>query len=595
MQTATRTYGTVRHVKGAWHVECEPHVLIRLKRIFHGAAKQSHGKLVLSDTEESCADLEWVLQRYPMAVEDPGRLRSRAQRHRERMSAIDAMLSRRVPPPPFDLALPPREYQRIAAAVALEGRGLLLADDVGLGKTVSAIAMLSDPRTLPALVVTLTHLPPQWVAELERFAPKLKVHVLKKATPYDLTAGRTRKGQAQLTLPERFPDVVVANYHKLSGWADTFAPKGREPIFRSVVFDEVQELRHNDTARYEAAERVAHAADFRLGLSATPIYNLGGEFHSVMNMLRPGAIGTKGEFQAEWCGGFDESGKIKVRDPKAFGTYVREQGLMLRRTRADVGRELPALTKIPHTIEADAKALERIQGAATELARIILAQGERARGQKMLASGELDAMMRQATGIAKAPFVAEFVRLLAESGEQVLLYGWHHDCYAIWRERLADLRPVMYSGTESPAQKEASKQAFLSGESKVLIMSLRAGAGLDGLQRACRTVVFGELDWSPGVIEQCIGRVHRDGQPDPVMAYLLIADSGCDPVMVDVLGVKRGQIDGIRDPNAGLVEQLSVDPGHIRRLAESYLRSAGAGPALIAVPEQADVVTEPAA
>jgi hypothetical protein len=48
-------------------------------------------------------------------------------------------------------------------------------------------------------------------------------------------------------------------------------------------------------------------------------------------------------------------------------------------------------------------------------------------------------LLRQATGIAKAPFVADFVRLLVESGEKVLLYGWHREVYSIWRDKLKDL------------------------------------------------------------------------------------------------------------------------------------------------------------
>jgi hypothetical protein len=53
---------------------------------------------------------------------------------------------------------------------------------------------------------------------------------------------------------------------------------------------------------------------------------------------------------------------------------------------------------------------------------------------------------------------------------------------------------VFFTGRESQAEKHEAKRAFCSGESKVLIMSLRAGAGLDGLQRVASIVVFGELD-----------------------------------------------------------------------------------------------------
>jgi SNF2 family DNA or RNA helicase len=123
-------------------------------------------------------------------------------------------------------------------------------------------------------------------------------------------------------------------------------------------------------------------------------------------------------------------------------------------------------------------------------------------------------------------------------------------------------------------------ERFVKGETPVLAMSLRAGQGIDGLQQHCRTVVIAELDWSPGVHSQCIGRVHRDGQPDPVVAYFLVADSGSDPVVADVLGLKRRQSEAIRDPKADLIETLEIDEGHVRRLAEAHLaRKGGAVPA----------------
>lgn len=429
--------------------------------------------------------------------------------------------------------------------------------------TCCAIAALTDPSTRPALVVTMTHLTHQWRAELSKFAPSLKVHVIKKGTPYDVT---TRGPGGTFNVNARFPDVLVINYHKLAGWADVLAK-----VIKGLVFDEVQELRRDGSKKQAGAIHLSQSVTFRLGLSATPIYNYGSEIYNVMNVLRPDALGERAEFLREWCSGAYREDKARITDPKAFGTYAREQGLMIRRTRADVGRELKSLTKIPYQIDADPKALNEVADAASELARLVLQDGVSG-FDKLRASEELTWKLRQATGIAKAPYVAEFVRLLVESGERVLLYGWHRLVYDIWAERLKDLKPVFYTGSESPRQKEKAKQAFVSGESSVFIMSLRAGAGLDGLQWTCRTVVFGELDWSPKVHDQNIGRVHRDGQQDPVAAYFLVADCGSDPVVADVLGVKRAQSDGILDPNAALLESSGGDVrDRVRRLAEYHL------------------------
>ncbi len=559
--------GTVRydakHKK--WVIKAAPHILIRVKRVFERVAKNEFGAVTLADTPENCRELEWFLQRYPLDLDAPQRLFDQANTHRAREAAVAQVLAPDYKPPPVELALPLREYQQVAVALARANGALLLGDDVGLGKTASAIGLLADPGALPALVVTLTHLPKQWEAEIQRFAPALKTHVLKSGRPYDLTQGPRGKKVA-------FPDVIVTNYHKLRGWADVLGEK-----VKTAVFDEIQELRTGAEAdKWKAAKYIADRATLKAGLSATPIYNYGGEIYNILSVLFPQALGSYGEFNREWCGGNDYGGdRSTIKDPKAFGTYLREQGLMLRRTRAEVGRELPDLSKIPYVIEADLAEFDKIESSAVKLAQVLLAQGGLEKGAKLHAAEELSWMLRQATGIAKAPYVADFVRLLIEQGEKVVLFGWHKAVYEIWRERLKDFKPAFYTGDESPTQKGLARDRFLHGDTPLLVLSLRAGAGLDGLQKVSRTVVFGEIDWSPGVHTQCIGRVFRDGQLDKVAAYFLLSHYGSDPVVADVLGVKRVQSDSMLDPTAELVDAFTGGASDVKKLAETFLKQRG--------------------
>lgn len=553
-----RTFGKVMIHGESWIIDCEPQVALRLKRVFGKLKSNAQGLLVLSDTPENGRELAWFLLRYPMemSADDRQMLASREAQHKAFSTDVAAILSGAYVPRDYSLALPLRNYQRVAADLVAHTKGLLLGDDLGIGKTATAIGVLADAKHRPALVITLTHLTSQWAREIERFLPGMRIHILKKGTPYPL--------EGKTLLDRGLPDILISNYHKLAGWARELEGK-----IRTVVFDEVHELRRTDSAKYLAASRVARKADVRLGLSATPIFNYGSEIFNLIEVLKPGALGTRAEFETEWC---KEAGIIK--DEKACGSMLREHGLMLRRTRSEVGRELPRLTVVPHVFEADPDEIGKLAGPAAELARLIVAQGGSA-FDKMRASGELDWRLRQATGIAKAPFVADFVRMLVESGEKVLLYGWHHEVYRLWAERLNDLRPVFFTGEETTREKEQAKEAFVEGDSKVLIMSLRAGAGIDGLQKVCKTVVFGELDWSPAVHEQATGRIHRDGQEGAVFAYFLMADSGSDPVIADVLGVKRSQLEGLRDPNSDLVTKSQLDPGRMKKLAEDFLRQRG--------------------
>ncbi len=592
-----KTYGRVQFVehqkdgrsgRPCWVVECEPHVSLRLKRWFGQVSSQSFGKHVFTATADNARDLECFIERFPLRMDSATakRLKQDADQHRERQSVAQKLLSGRRRPKGIKLALPLRDYQLVAVAMARAMEGLLIGDDVGLGKTAIAIGLAANADARPALIVTLTHLPTQWKEEFAKFAPELKVHILKSGKPYDITKGPRGKHVGM-------PDIIISNYHKLAGWAETL-----RPIVRSVVFDEIQELRIPRSQKYAAAKHVSADATYRVGLSATPIYNMGSEAHAVIDVLRPGAMGTREEFVREWCTLGMRTGREMVVDPRAFGEYLRDTGLMIRRTRTDVGRELPSLTRVPHHIDANIGALEDVSAACRELALFILGQGSKPEhllkpgslqnpdgapgrdSSHFLASKELSWRLRQATGIAKAKFVADFVRVLVDQGERVVLYGWHHEVYRIWRERLVDLKPVMFTGEETPREKEIAKQWFLDPKgSKILIMSLRAGAGLDGLQDVCRTVVFGELDWSYGVHEQAEGRIQRDGQKDKVVAYYLNAQVGSDPVVLDALGIKRNQLEGIRDPRGSMIERLQTDPERIKRLAEVYLEQQTASPA----------------
>lgn len=566
--------GTIKMHEGRFLIECPPHVSIKLRRVFGGVQRYAAGQFVLSATPANAYELEWFRERHPLELVGCERaFRKLVRTEQKRLASIQEVEQDGYVPRDFELALPPREYQRIAADLALRTGSLLIADELGLGKTVSSICALTAPGTLPALVVTMTHLPRQWERELSRFAPSLRVHRVKKGQPYKLPPA----------------DVMIINYHKLHGWADTLAS-----FVKTVIFDEAQELRHSGTNKYNAAAAIAGAAAFRIGLSATPIYNYGAEIYSVLDVIGPGSLGTRKEFFDEWCDGANpgndkDARKVCVADPVALGTYLREAGLMIRRTRKEVGRELPALTVVRHAVEADASRINEAVASVAELARRVL-ERTGSNFERMKWSGEIDWTMRQATGIGKAAAVIDFVRLLVEAGERVVLYGWHHEVYALWRSALEKhgITFVMYTGEESERQKAESVAAFVEGKASVLIISLRAGAGLDGLQHVCRTVVFGELDWSPKVHEQNIGRVYRDGQKEPCVAYYLVADEGSDPVIADVLGLKEAQSTGIVDPDrTGEPILVGAADDHIRKLAEDVLRRSSARGAAAATTEAA--------
>ncbi|MEN3308903.1 MAG: ATP-dependent helicase RecG [Micromonosporaceae bacterium] len=289
--------------------------------------------------------------------------------------------------------------------------------------SLSATLRFCEPGMLPGLVVAPTHLAKQWKRELALYYPWLTSHIITQSAPYDPSRRRGMNG--------RRPDILIVNYHKLGGgsWGDELTG-----MIRMLVCDEADELRtgpKTDSGTgsrwYTAASMIAAQAACTILATATPIHNYGNEIFNLIEVCAPGVLGTKEEFRTTWGG-------KHITNPRALGTYLRDRGLMLRRTRKDVGRELPPVMPIEQAIDTDHKKLELLLAeGATAMARLVLDENAD-QDRRFTAAGQLNNQVRHATGVAKAPFVAEWTRILLdqedEETDKVLLVGWHHDCFA---------------------------------------------------------------------------------------------------------------------------------------------------------------------
>jgi len=571
-----RTYGDIWLDKNldAWLLDnIEPHVSLRLKQLFPRIPKTATCPYRLQNEPMMAADLDWFMSRYPLKIdaEDSAALKGQRLLFEQQQAELERILLPDYTPPAY-IGIRPgqkvRHYQAQAIEILRARRALLLGDEGGLGKTYTAAAFLcAVPGALPAAVVCDAHMQKQWKEKVEAFTT-LRVHIIKAASPY---ITRVRKGE-RVKEPYKLPDadVYVFAVSQVAGWTEIFA----EGMFRAYIHDEPQSLRTGKNTRKGAACRVlSENAEYRLGLTATPIYNYGDEMWNIMQFFDETVLGLWEDFVIEWCRPVG-NGKQRIHDPKALGTYLREQHAMLRRLKGDVGLELPKVSRIVEHVDYDAKAVASIEDLARTLAIKATTGSFVERGQ---AARDLDIMVRQKTGVAKAPSVAQFVELLCAAGEKVLLFGWHREVYDAWllHFRVAGLKPAMYTGSESKVQKEAAKQAFMHGDANPLIMSLRSGAGVDDLQHVCSTAVFGELDWSPGIHQQCIWRIDREGQARPVTAFFLVTDDGSDPPMMDVLGIKASEAHQIVDPHIG-VQSTEADTSNLRKLVDRYLSGKGA-------------------
>ena len=320
-----------------------------------------------------------------------------------------------------------------------------------------------------------------------------------------------------------------------------------EAGFRAAIFDEVQELRHAGTEKYSSASLLASGVESAIGLSGTPIYNHGGEIWNVVNILDFHMLGDWESFTREWCYGYNNN---VVAKPELLGDHLKREGLMLRRTKAQVLPELPPKRRLVQEIDWDDEVYRRMMIPALEKLRLL--KDETNPSNRALLEDQVCQEERQATGVAKAPHVAVFVKALIEGGETVLLFAHHHQVMDLYKRELRAANPVFITGRENEAQKEASLQAFMGRKTDLCVISLRAASGLN-LQRAT-CVVFGELDWSPAVHSQAEDRAHRIGQKDSLLCYYLVSPRGSDQDMQQALGLKVSQFVELMGDQAGAHE-----------------------------------------
>lgn len=508
-------------------IDAQPHVRMMLRRIWPATVMAAQMVMRVIATPDRLEDLAWLMQRYPLAPAtrpDGFYFELALEEAREFKARCQNVVLGRAEPREFKLSKPLRPYQAMEAELVLQRGRLLIGDQVGLGKTVSTIAVVAA-GCQPALIVCPTNLQTQWKTRFEEFMPGVKVHIAKKT---------------QSSPAWRGCQVVIVPYSKLHGWSDELQGMSL------VAFDEVQELRSPATTKRAAALRLVESAQFVVGLSGTPVVNYGDEIYRIMEVIDPSILGSFFEFTREWC--TVRGTHWMVKDPDALGAFLRDSGAFVRHRREEVGLYLPPVTTVVQEINHDPERIDEVKAQGVQLARAVLQGAFTERG---MAARQLEMLMRQQTGVAKAPYVAAFISEMVKGGERPILLGWHREfweiCQAVFEA--TGVKSVLYTGSESVTQKDKAVRDFCAGDADVFMLSLRSGAGIDGLQYHSSLVVVGELDWSPAIIEQAVGRVLRPGQDNPVTVVWLVSEGGSDPTISNIIGLKKAQARGIIDPS----------------------------------------------
>jgi SNF2 family DNA or RNA helicase len=443
--------------------------------------------------------------------------------------AVAAMLSRLqdksafapISDPP-DLRGSLRDYQKrgVAWLTYLDNLGLgpCLADDMGLGKTVQVIAHMlgetaSPDGASPTLIIAPTSVLGNWRKEIERFAPRLRVHVHQGAA--------RKKDEKDFAALCAETDVVLTSYALVR--LDEKLLRGQH--WRRVVIDEAQNIKNPQAAQTRAITKLP--AQRRLALTGTPVENRLRDLWSIFNFLNPGYLGREAQFRK----GFETPIQKENDAAKSAALKRLVEPFILRRLKTDKR----IIDDLPDKIEQ--KLYTNLTPEQASLYEAVVrdveeqldeAEGMGRRGLILATLMKLKQICNHPAqflqdGSAFTPErslklsrLAEMTQEAVDAGESLLVFtqfteiGSALDRYVAHTLHL----PTFYlHGGTSPARRDRMVAEFQDpeGEPAVFILSLKAGGVGLNLTRASHVFHFDRW-WNPAVEDQATDRAFRIGQ-----------------------------------------------------------------------------------
>jgi SNF2 family DNA or RNA helicase/HJR/Mrr/RecB family endonuclease len=418
--------------------------------------------------------------------------------------------------------------------------GVLLADDMGLGKSLQALCFLAwikqgMARKQPLLLVAPTGLLKNWQAEqdkhlhhpglgdvVEVYGSNLRRYRIKNDR--DIHSGSSSLDVARL----READVLLTTYETLRDYHHSFG----SIRFAVAMFDEMQKIKTPSTQLTDAAQVIK--ADFILGLTGTPVENRLADLWCLFDTMMPSYLGGLKDFSERY---------EKNPQPDSFVTLKerlsKQQGtippVMLRRMKDDV---LEGLSK--KNIHVCPVPMSSQQ--ANDYEQIV----QSARGNTE--AGAMMAILQNLSRISLSPFspfaadskqlndsarIKEMFRILddiAAKQEKALVFidlkDWQ-SCLAseIQRRYRLARRPLIINGDKSPLQRQKFVDEFQQAGAGFDVMLLGPKAGGVGLTlTAANHVIHLYRWWNPAIEDQSTDRVHRIGQQKEVHVYYPIAE-----------------------------------------------------------------------
>ncbi|MBT2564219.1 DEAD/DEAH box helicase family protein [Pedobacter sp. ISL-68] len=430
--------------------------------------------------------------------------------------------------------------------------GSCLADDMGLGKTIQVLAFILSQREKVKhntnLVVVPASLIFNWKAEVEKFAPSIKVKTI--------YAGERTK------TTDTFDDyeIILTSYGTLLSDIRFL----KDYRFNYIFLDESQLIKNPDSQRYKAV-RMLQSRN-KVTMTGTPIENNTFDLYGQLSFACPGLFGSKQQFADLYSTPIDQFKDSR----RAEELQQKIRPFILRRTKEQVAKELPDKTEIVLYCEMGAEQREVYEANKKEIQDFILGKQEDelpkssmhvlksittlrqicnsaallADGKSYLqASSKIDVLMEQIeskAGKHKILVFSQFVTMLDLIKKQLENRGIKYEYLTGQTRKRAEVVTSFQQNADIP----------------VFLISLKAGGTGLNLTEA-DYVYLVDPWWNPAVENQAIDRAYRIGQHKNVMAVRLICPDTIEEKIMKLQATKKDLVKDLIQTDGSLFKNLT--------------------------------------
>ncbi|WP_068773758.1 DEAD/DEAH box helicase [Paenibacillus sp. FJAT-26967] len=440
----------------------------------------------------------------------------------------------------------------------MRGRAIL-ADEVGLGKTIEAGLILKEYMirglVRKALILVPASLVLQWVRELNQ--------------KFGINAAAQKKSYMWQTC-----DVIVASMDTAK--RDPHREIVLDLEYDMLIVDEAHKLKNKKTTNYQFVGELRKK--YCLLLTATPVQNDLKELYNLINLLKPGQLGGQTNFKSNFVMG--------KRMPKNEGILQQELSkIMIRNRRGDGNVEFKKriVKNILLTLSPEEQALydgvtdfirkryEESRGEANSMLSLVTLQREVCSSRdavfitlvNMFKKTDENSPMREKIwslvelirSITANTKAETAMKLIREINDKVIIFTEYRASQEYLLNYLKEhkISAVPYRGGMNRGKKDWMMDLFRT-RAQVLVATEAGGEGIN--LQFCHHMINFDLPWNPMRVEQRIGRVHRLGQTDDVRIYNLSTRNTIEEHILSLLHEKINMFELVIGELDSILERL---------------------------------------